>query len=212
MRHALPLVGVGLLLGALASAAPAQHRPGGHHGTSPSEALPAGETRTLKPGMPAPDFALVDHEGTVRRLADYRGRRHVLLVFYMGEWCMGCMSQLTELAHANRDFVQRGVQIVAVSVDGRERALIAANRLSPGEKSPFPVLADPERKAVAAYGVLQRHFVYRDGSKHENIAFHTELLIDRAGVIRSIKTGWVMPVDFPRVPDLLAEFSSFPGS
>ena len=211
MKRGLVRLGLALLLGVLAGPVAAQHRPGGH-GATTGEALPVGETRTLKPGMAAPGFALVDHDGIVRRLADYQGRQHVLLVFYMGEWCMGCMSQLTELAHANHDFIAGGVQILAVSVDARERALVAANRLRPGEKSPFPLLADPDRKAVEAYGVLQRHFVYRDGSTHENIAFHTELLIDRTGTIRSIKTGWVMPVDFPKVPELLAEFASFPGS
>ena len=35
----------------------------------------------LKVGTPAPDFEVVDHTGTVRRLADYRGRR-VLIWFY----------------------------------------------------------------------------------------------------------------------------------
>jgi peroxiredoxin Q/BCP len=32
----------------------------------------------LTPGQPAPDFAVADHEGTVRRLADYRGKTLVL--------------------------------------------------------------------------------------------------------------------------------------
>jgi peroxiredoxin len=32
----------------------------------------------------APDFALVDTRGQVVRLSDYRGRRHVVLVFARG--------------------------------------------------------------------------------------------------------------------------------
>jgi thioredoxin-dependent peroxiredoxin len=35
----------------------------------------------LEPGSVAPDFAVQDHTGTVRRLADFRGR-NVVLWFY----------------------------------------------------------------------------------------------------------------------------------
>lgn len=40
-----------------------------------------GPAALLRPGTPAPDFAVADHTGVVRRLADYRGRR-VVLWFY----------------------------------------------------------------------------------------------------------------------------------
>jgi len=35
----------------------------------------------LEPGSPAPDFAVKDHTGQVRRLSDYRGK-NVVLWFY----------------------------------------------------------------------------------------------------------------------------------
>jgi len=35
----------------------------------------------LTTGAPAPDFAVTDHNGTMRRLADYRDR-HLVLWFY----------------------------------------------------------------------------------------------------------------------------------
>ena len=34
----------------------------------------------------APDFALKDHLGREVRLSDFRGRRHVLLLFYPLDW------------------------------------------------------------------------------------------------------------------------------
>jgi hypothetical protein len=38
----------------------------------------------VKPGTPAPDFALSNHDGTTLRLSDYRGKKHVVMVFYRG--------------------------------------------------------------------------------------------------------------------------------
>ncbi len=34
-------------------------------------------------GSPAPDFALLDHDGRMVRLADFRGKQEVALFFYM---------------------------------------------------------------------------------------------------------------------------------
>ena len=40
----------------------------------------------LRVGEPAPDFALPDAAGRLVSLADYRGRKPVVLVFYRGYW------------------------------------------------------------------------------------------------------------------------------
>jgi len=40
----------------------------------------------LRVGQPAPDFTLPDAAGRAVRLADYRGQKPVVLVFYRGYW------------------------------------------------------------------------------------------------------------------------------
>ena len=47
--------------------------------------LPAPAT-VLRVGEPAPDFTLGDARGRPVTLADYRGRKPVVLVFYRGYW------------------------------------------------------------------------------------------------------------------------------
>ena len=40
----------------------------------------------VKAGQPAPDFTLEDSDGKNISLADYRGKKSVVLVFYRGHW------------------------------------------------------------------------------------------------------------------------------
>jgi cytochrome oxidase Cu insertion factor (SCO1/SenC/PrrC family) len=40
----------------------------------------------IKVGQPAPDFTLEDSDGKNITLADYRGKKNVVLVFYRGHW------------------------------------------------------------------------------------------------------------------------------
>lgn len=40
----------------------------------------------VKVGQPAPDFTLEDSDGKNISLADYRGKKNIILVFYRGHW------------------------------------------------------------------------------------------------------------------------------
>lgn len=44
------------------------------------------EWAMIKEGTEAPDFTLDSHLGVPFRLSDYRGKRHVMLVFYPLDW------------------------------------------------------------------------------------------------------------------------------
>jgi cytochrome oxidase Cu insertion factor (SCO1/SenC/PrrC family) len=47
---------------------------------------PATDLDRMKVGQPAPDFTLEDSDGKSVSLADYRGKKNVVLVFYRGHW------------------------------------------------------------------------------------------------------------------------------
>lgn len=51
--------------------------------TAATTQAPAAPVTHLKAGDPAPDFALTDTEGQTVRLSDFRGRKNVVLAFYV---------------------------------------------------------------------------------------------------------------------------------
>jgi peroxiredoxin len=67
-------------------------------------------------GEPAPDFTLRDQDGEDVSLADYRGRR-VLLVFYPFDFSAVCSDQLSVYQEVKPDIEAKGVELVGVSVD-----------------------------------------------------------------------------------------------
>ena len=56
--------------------------------TGPSDEVKQAATDLdrVKVGQPAPDFTLEDSDGKNVSLADYRGKKNVVLVFYRGHW------------------------------------------------------------------------------------------------------------------------------
>lgn len=48
--------------------------------------LAPADLNRVKPGAEAPDFTLENHDGRTITLSDYRGKKHVVLVFYRGYW------------------------------------------------------------------------------------------------------------------------------
>ena len=85
----------------------------------------------------------VEHaDGSVALGTAQPGRRQMLL-FERGHWCASCRRHLALIAESNREFVDRRIDIVAIT---HESANETATRLYP-----FPLVADPELR-------LARHF------------------------------------------------------
>jgi peroxiredoxin len=56
--------------------------------------------------------------------------RFTMVVFYRGLHCPICLKYLLELGRLQADFEQRGVKLIAVSSDNRERAQAMADKLN----------------------------------------------------------------------------------
>lgn len=67
-------------------------------------------------GEQAPDFTLRDQDGEEVSLADYRGRK-VLLVFYPGDFSPVCSDQLSIYQEVKPELTEKGLELVGISVD-----------------------------------------------------------------------------------------------
>jgi len=124
-------------------------------------------------GDEAPDFALKDQHGRTVRLADLRGRKAALVVFYPWAFSGVCGGELHAMQADLDNLVSDEVELVTVSTD----SMYALRSFADQEGFTFPMLSDfwPHGEVARAYGVL-----------HEDIgiALRGTFLVDRDGVVR----------------------------
>ena len=126
----------------------------------------------------APDFMLPDQGGAIHTLSSYRGR-WVLLYFYPKDDTPGCTKESCMLRDAMPRFDNLHAHVFGISADTVESHAKFAEKY----KLPFPLLSDPERKVVEAYGVWgEKTFM---GKTYAGI-HRTSFLIDPEGVVRKV--------------------------
>lgn len=99
-------------------------------------------------GKKAPVFTLPDENGHDLSLADYKGQ-WVLLYFYPKDMTSGCTVEAQCFRNKFNDLKALNVQVLGVSADSSE----SHKEFKQKERLNFPLLADPERKAIDAYGI-----------------------------------------------------------
>jgi peroxiredoxin len=124
-------------------------------------------------GTTAPDFTLKDQNNQEVRLADFAGRKAVLLVFYPLTFTGTCKGELTEIRDNLPAYANDDVQVVAVSVD----SVYSHKVWSMEQGFEFPLLADFWPHG----GVAQTYDVFNDAAGFAN---RGTFLIDSAGTIR----------------------------
>lgn len=102
-----------------------------------------------KIGAPAPTFELRDQNDKVHSLADYKGKT-VVLAFYPADMTPGCTLEAHNLTKALPQFEKRGATIIGVSVQD----VASKKKFCDKEGIKYTMLADTEKKASQAYGVL----------------------------------------------------------
>jgi peroxiredoxin Q/BCP len=112
-------------------------------------------TARLAPGDKAPTFSLPDADGNTVSLADYHGRR-VIIYFYPAASTPGCTKQACDFRDSLAELNGAGLDVVGISPD--PSAKLAKFRDTEGLT--FPLLADPDRKVLTAWGAYGEKQMY----------------------------------------------------
>ncbi|MHC5211327.1 MAG: thioredoxin-dependent thiol peroxidase [Planctomycetota bacterium] len=125
----------------------------------------------IQEGRKAPAFTLTDAAGEKVSLKDFAGR-DLVVYFYPKDDTPGCTKEACGFRDLSRRFASRGVEVVGISPDGAA----SHEKFRKKYKLRFPLLSDPDKKVMAAYGAWGEKVLY--GRKV-------------TGVIRS--TVWIGP-------------------
>jgi peroxiredoxin len=139
-------------------------------------------------GDMAPDFALEDLEGELRRLSDFRGR--VVLINFWATWCPPCVDEMPSLQKLHDALSDKGLVVLAVSVDERYSDIeefVGTFQLR------FPIVHDAGK---------------RTSREFQTFRYPESFIVDRDGRIRSKVIGardWVAPTVIRDFVALLSE-------
>ena len=135
----------------------------------------------LAPGDAAPDFTLPDADGNPVSLHDLRGRK-VVLYFYPAAMTPGCTTQACDFRDNLASLRSAGYEVVGISPD--EPAQLATFR--DRDAIPYPLLADPGKEVLAAYGAYGEKQLY---GKTVTGVIRSTVVVDEEGTVERAMYG-----------------------
>ncbi|GAA2253552.1 peroxiredoxin [Streptomyces amakusaensis] len=140
----------------------------------------------IEVGTKAPEFTLKDNHGRTVSLAEFRGEKNVVLLFYPFAFTGVCTGELCELRDELPKFVGEDAQLLAVSNDSIHTLRVFAEQ----EGLEYPLLSDfwPHGEVSRAYGVFD---------EEKGCAVRGTFVIDKEGVVR-----WSVVNGLPDARDL----------
>lgn len=128
----------------------------------------------LQAGDKAPLFELADQDGNIVKLADFIGKKKVLVYFYPKASTPGCTVQACALRDNKAELDALNVVVLGVSADTPKRLTNFITKQSLN----FTLLSDEDHKTCEDYGVWQlKKFMGR-----ENMGIvRTSFLVDEQG-------------------------------
>lgn len=129
------------------------------------------------PDTQAPDFTSTNQHGQPVRLADFRGKKHVILYFYPKDDTPGCTIEANQFTALAAEFAQLDCLVIGVSRDACDshRAFIDKYSLT------LDLLADEDGELCRLYDVWREK--EKNGVKSMGIVRST-FLIDKQGQLR----------------------------
>jgi peroxiredoxin Q/BCP len=92
----------------------------------------------LRVGQKAPDFDLTSSSGKQLRLADFLGKKNVVLYFYPADFTLVCTRETCGFRDAYEDLASKDTEVIGISVDSNE----SHERFAKEHKVPFALVSD----------------------------------------------------------------------
>ncbi len=145
-------------------------------------------------GQPAPDFTLVDTEGKLWTLSEFKGQKTVVLIWIFADWCPVCHGEFRELIQMKQQFIDSDVVVATIECHEQFRnkvmtgdELLAVHegaKKAPSASYPGAIwwshLSDPAGRIAATYGASPLAFAVHS----EYINRPTTVIVDKGGTVR----------------------------
>ena len=133
------------------------------------------ENSRLEVGDKAPAFSLPDADGKTVKLSDFKGRK-VIVYFYPAASTPGCTKQACDFRDSLAELNGADIDVIGISPDKPEKLA----KFRDAEKLTFPLLSDPDRAVLTAWGTFGEKKMY---GKTVQGVIRSTFLVDEKGKI-----------------------------
>jgi peroxiredoxin Q/BCP len=137
----------------------------------------------LKVGQTVPGFELPDADMNLVRLADFQGKKNVVLYFYPKDDSPGCTVEAIEFSDAQGEFNDLDTVVLGISRDD----CLTHGAFRDKHGLAVALLADTEAEICEAYGVMLEREV--EGMGKRRSLLRSTFIIDKRGVLRDAFYG-----------------------
>jgi len=130
-------------------------------------------TQLLAVGDTAPDFRLPTENGSYVSVADFLGKKNVVVYFYPKDFTQGCTAEACSFRDSYESFKDLGAEVIGISSDSQNSHRDFAQQ----HHLPFILLSDVDGSVRKAYEVKKTLGLF---------AGRVSFVIDKKGVIRHI--------------------------
>ncbi len=128
-------------------------------------------------GDKAPDFEVTSSDGRTLKLADFLGKKNVVLYFYPADFTMVCTRETCGFRDMYGQLESQDTEVIGVSFDDDRKH----EQFRKEHRVPFPLVADTSHSLAEAYGATSS-LIARLVGRASRITY----LIDKQGKIAGV--------------------------
>ncbi|MDF2454572.1 MAG: AhpC/TSA family protein [Cytophagaceae bacterium] len=128
----------------------------------------------LKTGDSIPDVTLQTMAGKPFALKTDLKNQPAIFIFYRANWCPYCNEHLSDLQDYEKQFIQLGYKIIAISTEATDQLPVTKSKTF----VKYTLLSDEKREAIKAFGV-----------ENGPIAVPSVFIMDKNGIIRFVHSN-----------------------